>query len=122
MEEILNEYVLLTSDGRIMGYFDIDTVKEYLDEYNEEKILKYCEEEDLDCEYLSPKKRKEIMDQIGYGVEENKVYKTKKIISEIRKSEMDDDIKTELIERLIDDGDEIYVDEYDGLKEILDEV
>jgi len=122
MEEILNEYIVVTGKGKTIGCIDLDTVKQYLYECNEENILKYCEEDDLEYEYLSPKRQKEIRDEAGYGDEENRVFKTKTIVAAIRKSEMDDDIKTELVERLIDYDYEFYLYEYYGLEEILDEI
>ena len=122
MEEIFNEYIIVTEKGKTMGCFDLDTVNQYLYEFNEEKILRYCEADDLAYEYLSPKKQKEIRNEIGYGDEENRVYKTKKIVAAIRKSEMDDDIKAELMEKLMDYDYEFYLYEYYGLKEIFDEI
>ena len=122
MEEIFNEYIIVTAKGKTMGCFDLDTVKQYLYEINEEKILRYCEADDLEYEYLSPKKQKEIRNEVGYGDEENRVYKTKAIVAAIRKSEVDDDIKTELMEKLMDYDYEFYLYEYYGLKEIFDEI
>ena len=122
MEEIFNEYIIVTEKGKTMGCFDLDTVNQYLYEFIEEKILKYCEADDLEYEYLSPKKQKEIRDEIGYRDEENRVYKTKKVVAAIRKSEMDDDIKAELMEKLMDFEYELYLCEYYGLKEIFDAI
>ena len=122
MEEIFNEYIIVTEKGKTMGCFDLDTVNQYLYEFNEEKILRNCEADYLEYEYLSPKKQKDIRNEIGYRDEENRVYKTKAIVAAIRKSEVDDDIKTELMEKLMDYDYEFYLCEYYELKEIFDAI
>ena len=58
-----------------------------------------------------------------YTDQELKVYKTKNVISEIKTSQMNKkNAKDKLLEIIIYYGYDTYLDEYDGLKEILDEI
>ena len=57
-----------------------------------------------------------------YTDQELKVYKTKNVISEIKTSQMNKNVKDKLLELIIYYGYDFYLDEYDGLKEILDEI
>lgn len=122
MNDIINELIVVFPDGRIIGCEDNDSVESILHDYNEENIREYCDENDLDYEDLSYKRRAEILYEVGYEEGTIRVYESKKVISAIKKSEMDDDDKKDLIEKLTEYEIEFDIDEYSEFQEILDGV
>ncbi|MDP4089100.1 MAG: hypothetical protein Q8930_07500 [Bacillota bacterium] len=119
MDELINDYIIVSFDGKVIGCEDKDTVYEYLKECMEDKIREYCESEGLDYNGLSRKKLRSLLYEENYLNDESKIYKTRKVINELKKSELDEEVKTELIELLTEYNAEFHTDEYDGFRELL---
>lgn len=119
MKEEINQFTIIRAGNKVIGFGDKRSLKEYLNEIRIEKMLQYCEAEGMDFEEISPKKLRAILNEINDINEEDKIYKTNIIVEAIENSDLEEDIKSELIELLLEYNAEFYVDEYDGLYEIL---
>lgn len=115
----MNEYIILTSDGRIIGCESKAEVDLYFEEQRIEKIHEYCDNEGLDYEQLNSRKRREILLEINLNDDKDKVFKTKSIIKTINKAKIDEEEKSELIEILEDAFIEFNVEDYEDFGDIL---
>lgn len=119
MEGEINQFTVIHADNMIIGFSDKRSLQEYLNEFKIEKIIQYCEAEGLDFDGMSQKKLKAIASEINDINNEDKIYRTKSLAAAVEGSSLEEEIKNELIELLLEYNTEFYIDEYDGLYEIF---
>jgi uncharacterized protein YbaP (TraB family) len=122
MEGEVNQFTIIHADNMVIGFSDKRSLQEYLNEFKIEKILQYCETEGLDFDGMSQKKLKAIASEINDINNEDKIYRTKNLVSAVEGSTLDEEIKSELTELLLEYNTEFYIDEYDGLYEVLNAI
>jgi hypothetical protein len=122
MNEISNQYLIIFRDGRIEGFENRESVEDYLQELRENRIIEYCDREDVDFEKLTKKAKKEILLEIGSGTDVDKIYKTSKVIQSVKKANIEANVKDELLYLLTEYSIEFFIEDYEGLEEIFDEV